>query len=158
MADDPSWDVMPVANPDLPARKRNRFVDRAVLKDPVGIAEPLYQLRDREQLVVPSSLDRLSRELLLRAQRAIAVAVGDDAATEPDGAVPEGTLLRHEWEIAVALRDLTDLREEHGLNAAASVGPMTDAVLRPQRTALARTWTCWRARLPTSTRLPRSAV
>ncbi len=32
--------------------------------------------------------------------------------------MPETTLLRHEWEIAAALRDITDLREEHGLNAA----------------------------------------
>jgi hypothetical protein len=44
--------------------------------------------------------------------------------------VPEGTLLRHEWEIAVALRDITDLRAEHGMNMVASVGPMTNAVLK----------------------------
>jgi hypothetical protein len=50
--------------------------------------------------------------------------------------VPESTLLRHEWEIAVALRDITDLRVEHGLNAAASVGPMTNAVLQSQQRAL----------------------
>lgn len=135
---DPSWDVVPVANPDLPARKRNKLFDRAVQKDPVGVAEPVYQYQDREQLVVPSSLDQPSRELLLRAQQAIAVAVDGESAiaADGDGVVPESTLLRHEWEIAVALRDITDLRVEYVLNAAASVGPMTNAVLQSQQRAL----------------------
>jgi len=134
---DPSWDVMPVANPDLPARKQVKLLDRAVLRDPIGLAEPEYQYRDREQVVVPSCLDQPSRELLLRAQKAIGVAVDEEAAAaEPDGVVPESTLLRHEWEIAVALRDITDLRAEHGLNAAASAGPMTNAVLKSQEVAL----------------------
>jgi len=76
---------------------------------------------------------------LLRAQRAIAKALdGAAAAIEPDDVVPEVTLLQHEWEIAVALRDITDLRAEHGLNAAASVGPMTNAVLKSQEAALAQ--------------------
>jgi hypothetical protein len=64
---------MPVANPDLPVRKRTKVFGRAYLKDPVGVAEPAYQYRDREQVVVPSSLDQPSRELLLRAQKASAV-------------------------------------------------------------------------------------
>lgn len=114
-----------------------KVFDRAYLKDPVGVAGPVYQYRDRDQVVAPSSLDQPSRELLLRAQKAIACAVdGEAAAIEPDGLVPDSTLLRHEWEIAVALRDITDLRAEHGLNAAASVGPMTDAVLKSQEGAL----------------------
>ena len=52
--------------------------------------------------------------------------------------MPESTLLRHEWELAVALRDITDLRAEHGLNAAASVGPITNAILKSQEGALAQ--------------------
>jgi hypothetical protein len=139
MVADSSWDVMPVANPDLPARKRNKLLDRTVLKDPIGLAEPAYQLLDRELIIVPSTLDQLSRELLLRAQNAIAVTLDSEAeAIAPEGALPESTLLRHEWEIAVALRDITDLRAEHGLNAAASVGPMTNAVLKSQEGALTR--------------------
>jgi hypothetical protein len=139
MVADASWDVMPVANPELPARKRSKLVARTVLKDPIELDEPAYQLRDRDLIVVPSTLDHLSRELLLRAQEAIAVALDSEAgAMAPDGAVPESTLLWHEWEIAVALRDITDLRAEHELNAAASVGPMTNAVLKSQEGALAQ--------------------
>jgi hypothetical protein len=135
---DPSWDVVPVANPDLPARTRNKLFDRAMLKDPVGLAEPVYQFKDRDRVVVPSSLDQPSRELMLRAQKAIAAAIDGEAAiaADSDTVVPPNTLLRHEWEIAVALRDITDLRTEHGLNAAASVGPMTNAVLKSQEAAL----------------------
>jgi hypothetical protein len=138
MAADPSWDVMPVANPDLPARKRVRLLDRSVLADPIGLVEPAYQLRDRELIVVPSTLDRLSRELLLRVQKAIIAALDSEAGEISDDAVPESMLLQHEWEIAVALRDITDLRAEHDMNAAASVGPMTNAVLKSQEGALAQ--------------------
>jgi PAS domain-containing protein len=129
---------MPVANPDLAARKRARLFDRAYLKDPMGLEEPAYQLRDREKVVMPSTLDRRSRVLLLRAQEAIAISLDEEArAAEPDGVVP--TVLRwHEWEIATALRDITDLRAEHELNTVASVGPMTQSVLSSQVGALAR--------------------
>lgn len=148
MVVDPSWGVRPVVNPDVPARRRKKLFDRADLRDPIGIRKPAYQLEDRELIVLPSTLDQQSRELLLRAQAAVALAL--DGAADAAGAaeaVPEITLLRHEWEIAVALRDITDLREEHGLNAAASVGPRTQAVLKGQQGALAQAAKAIKARV-----------
>ncbi len=138
MPGDPSWDIMPVANPALRERKRRRLIRSSCAHDPVGLAQPLYQLRRRDQVVAPSALDRVSRELLIRAQTAISSAldsVTDDAVESPD-IVTELTLRRHEWQIAIALRDITDLRAEHEFNAAASAGPMTDSVLAPQQRAL----------------------
>jgi hypothetical protein len=137
MSGDPSLDIVPVANPELPERKRRRVVRDSLPKYPVSLAEPIYQLHRRDQVVAPSSLDRASRQLLLRAQVAIDSVLDSDAeeAELPD-IVTEGTLRRHEWEIAVALRDITDLRAEHEFNAAASAGPMTDAVLEPHQRAL----------------------
>jgi len=138
MPGDPSWDIMPVANPALHERRRRRLIRSSCAHDPVGLAEPLYQLRHRDQVVLPSALDRMSRGLLIRAQTAISSAldsVTDDAVESPD-IVTELTLRRHEWQIATALRDITDLRAEHEFNAAASAGPMTDTVLAPQRRAL----------------------
>jgi hypothetical protein len=134
---DPSWDIMPVANPDLPVGKRRRIVRDSLAKDPVAAAEPTYQVRHRGQIVAPFSLDRACRQLLLRAQVAIDAVLGSalQRAGLPD-IVAEGTLRRHEWEIAVALRDITDLRAEHEFNAADSRGPMTDAVLQPHLQAL----------------------
>jgi hypothetical protein len=86
----------------------------------------------------PSALDRESRELLIRAQTAISSAldsVADDAVESPD-IVAEPALRWHEWQIAIALRDITDLQAEHEFNAAASAGPLTASVLGPQQRAL----------------------
>ena len=147
MPADPSWDIMPVANPALRDRKRRRLIGSSLARDPVGLAEPLYQLHHRDQVVRPSALDRISRELLIRAQVAISSAldpviddaaldlVTDDAAQSPD-ILAESTLRWHEWQIAVALRDITDLRAEYEFNAAASTGPLTSSVLGPQQRAL----------------------
>ncbi len=58
---------------------------------------------------MPSALDRVSRELLIRAQAAISSAldsVTDDALESPD-IVTEYTLRWHEWQIAIALREPT---------------------------------------------------
>jgi hypothetical protein len=144
MPGDPSWDIMPVANPALRDRKRRRLIGRGLARDPVGLAEPLYQLRHRDQVVLPSALDRTSRELLIRAQTAISSAldpladddpVTGDAMESPD-ILADSTLRWHEWQIAITLRDLTDLRAEYEFNAAASTGPLTSSVLGPQQRAL----------------------
>jgi hypothetical protein len=138
MPGDPSWDIMPVASPALRDRKRRRLIGSSLVHDPVGLAEPLYQLRHRDQVVLPSALDRVSRELLIRAQIAISSAldpVTDDAVQSPD-ILAESTLRWHEWQIAIALRDITDLRAEYEFNAAASTGPLTSSVLGPQQRAL----------------------
>jgi hypothetical protein len=134
---DPSWDIMPVANPDLPEGKRRRMVRDSLAKDPVGAAEPAYQSRHRHQIVAPFALDRACRKLLLRAQVAIDSVLGSalQRAGLPD-IVAEAVLRSHEWEIAVALRDITELRTEHRFNTADSMGPLTDAVLQPHQRAL----------------------
>jgi hypothetical protein len=138
MSADASWDIELVANPALPDRKRRQLIRRGLRDDPVGVAEPVYQLRHREELVLPSALDRMCRELLIRAQTAIDSALdpGAEVAVDPPDVVTESTLRWHEWRIAVALRDITDLRAEHEYNATASAGPMTDSVLEPQQRAL----------------------
>jgi hypothetical protein len=137
MSGDPSWDIMPVASPELREGRRRRLVREILAKDPVGVTEPLYQLRHRDQVVAPSSLDGACRQLLRRAQAAIDSVLdsGADEAGLPDS-VAEATLRQHAWEIAVALRDITDLRAEHELNTAASAGPMTAAVLEPHQRAV----------------------
>jgi len=87
MPSDPSWDIMPVASPALRERKRRRLIRSSCAYDPVGLAEPLYQLRYRDQVVMPSALDRVSRKLLIRAQAAISSAldsVADDALESPN--------------------------------------------------------------------------
>src|ERR1700691_3316147 len=58
MYSDPSWDIMPVAHPDLPEGKRGRMVRDSLARDPVGVAEPMRQVRHRDNIVAPFSLDR----------------------------------------------------------------------------------------------------
>jgi hypothetical protein len=138
MPGDLPWEIMPVANPALRERKRRRLIRDSLAREPAGLAEPQYQLRHRDQVVIPSALDQVSRGLLIRAQAAIESAldpVTDDAVESPD-IVAEPALREHEWQIAIALRDITDLRAEHEFNATASAGPMTDSVLGPQQRAL----------------------
>lgn len=129
MSGDRSWAIMLVANPALRERKQLRLIRRGITRDPIGLAEPLYQLWHRDQVVLPSALDQASRELLTRAQAAVDSALSSvtgEVVDSPD-IVAEPTLRRHEWQIATALRDITDLRAEHELNAAESSGPMTAA-------------------------------
>jgi PAS domain-containing protein len=137
MSRDASWDIFAVANPQLRKGRRRRLIREILLRDPAGLPEPLYQLRHRDQIVAPSALDATCRQLLQRTQAAIDLALdsGDDATGLPD-IVTERTLRQHEWEIAVALRDITDLRAEHELNSAAMAGPMTAAVLEPHQRAV----------------------
>lgn len=59
----------------------------------------------------------------------------DTAVRSPD-ILAEPALRWHERQIAIALRDITDLRAEHELNAAESAGHLTDSVLGPQQRAL----------------------
>ena len=135
---DPSWDIALVVNPDLSDRKQRRLIRRSLRHEGVAVAEPVYQLYHRDGIVLPSALDRTSRVLLIRAQNAIDSAldsVADEAVGSPE-IVAEPVLLWHEWQIAVALRDITDLRAEYEYNSTASAGPMTDSVLEAQQRAL----------------------
>lgn len=90
------------------------------------------------RVVQATDLDDPSRQLMLRAQRAIRVMLEprDYADSSLDEVITEATLRRHEWEIAASLREISKLRAEHGGGDDAP-GPMTAAVLDTQHRALA---------------------
>src|SRR5262249_61814394 len=68
------------------------------------------QVRQRDRVVSPLALELECRKLLQRAQRAIATIVTSRVyAGDLRGAVEEPVLRQHEWEIAVALREITEL-------------------------------------------------
>lgn len=84
-------------------------------------------------------LDKASRRLMLRTQKAIRVMLEprDYAGNSLDQVITEPTLRRHEWEIAASLREISKLRAEHGAATGdGPPGPMTAAVLEAQRRAL----------------------
>lgn len=130
--------VDPVANPSLREGRRQRRV-RMAREQTAGRTGPVRQIRYRDEVVSPLALERECRTLLRRAQRAIATIVASNAyAGDLRGTVGEPVLRRHEWEIAVALREITelllDLVSGYGGGTA---GPMTTAVLISQNRAIA---------------------
>lgn len=106
---------------------------------PAGQSAPMRQVRYRGEVVGPLAMDPSCRQLLLRAQRAIARILASRVyAADLRAAVPESVLRRHEWELAIALREITELRPEHASSASAGgPGPMTAAVLASHQRALA---------------------
>jgi hypothetical protein len=129
--------VEPVANPDLREGKRQRLI-RMTNAQIAGRRGPTRQIRYRNEVVSPLALELGCRRLLHRAQRAIATVVTSRAyVSELRSAVDEPLLRWHEWEIAVALRDITELLLDlASAYANGAAGPMTTTILLSQNKAI----------------------
>jgi hypothetical protein len=129
--------VEPVVNPVLREARRQRLI-RMTEQSIAGRSGPVRQVRYRDQVVSPLALERDCQQLLHRAQRAIATVVTSKVyAGDLRGTVTERVLAQHEWDIAVALREITelllDLVSGYGGGTA---GPMTTAILVSQNRAI----------------------
>ena len=129
--------VEPVLNPHLREARRRRLI-RMTKEQIAGRSGPVRQIRYRDEVVSPLALELECRKLLQRAQGAIAttttsrVYAGDLRAT-----VAEPVLRWHEWEVAVALREITELLLDLVSSyAGGTAGPMTTAVLVSQNRAI----------------------
>jgi hypothetical protein len=129
--------VAAVANPDLREGRRQRLV-RMSREQSVGRTGPVRQIRYRDQVVSPLALELDCRRLLNRAQRAITTIVTAKVyASDLRAAVEESVLRRHEWEIAVALREITELLLDLAKSyAGGTAGPMTTTILISQNRAI----------------------
>jgi hypothetical protein len=129
--------VEPVVNPSLRAARRQRLI-RMTKEQIAGRTGPVRQVRYRDQVVSPLALELECRKLLQRAQRAIATIVTSKVyAGDLRGTVEEPVLKQHEWEIAVALREITELLLDLVSDyAGGTAGPMTTAVLVSQNRAI----------------------
>jgi hypothetical protein len=137
VGDASAWRVEPVVNPGLRDARGRRLI-RMTNDQIAGRTGPVRQVRYREQVVSPLALERECGKLLQRAQYAIATIVTSKVyAGDLRGAVEEPILRQHEWEIAVALREITelllDLASSYGGGTA---GPMTTAILVSQNRAV----------------------
>lgn len=132
-----AWSVEPVANPSLREAKRQRLV-RMTKEQIAGRTGPVRQIRRRDQVVSPLALELECRKLLQRAQRAITTIVTSRVyAGDLRGTVDERVLQQHEWEIAIALREITELLLDLVSSyAAGAAGPMTTAMLVSQNRAI----------------------
>jgi hypothetical protein len=132
-----AWSVEPVVNPALREGRRQRLI-RMTKEQVAGRTGPVRQIRFRDQVVSPLALELECRKLMRRAQRAIAVVVSSGVyARDLRGTVEEAVLRRHEWEIAVALREITELLLDLVSSAGGgTAGPMTATVLVSQNRAI----------------------
>jgi hypothetical protein len=132
-----AWSVEPVGHPSLRETRRRHLV-RMTKEQFAGRTGPVRQIRYRDQVVSPLALERECRELLQRIQRAIATIVASKVyAGDLRGAVEESVLRQHEWEIAVALREISELLLDLVSGyAEGAAGPMTTAVLVSQNRAI----------------------
>jgi hypothetical protein len=129
--------VEPVANPGLRGARRRRLI-RMTKEQIAGRTGPLRQIRYRDEVVSPLALELDCRRLLQRAQRAIAAIVTSRVyAGDLRGTVEESVLRQHEWDIALALREITELLLDLvSSNAGGAPGPMTAPVLIAQNRAI----------------------
>ena len=129
--------VEPVVNPQLREARRRRLIrmTKEQIADRTG---PVRQIRYRDEVVSPLALELECRKLLQRAQRAIATIVTSRVyAGDLRAAVAEPVLRWHEWEIAVALREITELLLDLVSDyASGRAGPMTTTVLLSQNRAI----------------------
>jgi hypothetical protein len=132
-----AWSVEPVANPSLREAKRQRLI-RMTKEQIAGRTGPVRQIRRRDHVVSPLALERECRKLLERAQHAIATIVTSRVyAGDLRGAVEEPILRQHEWEIAVSLREITELLLDLvSSSGGGTAGPMTAPVLISQNRAI----------------------
>jgi hypothetical protein len=129
--------VDPVVNPNLGQAKRRRLI-RMANEQAAGRVGPVRQIRYRDQVVSPLALELGCRKLLQRAQRAITTIVNSQVyADDLQTAVQESVLRRHEWEIAVPLREISELLLDLASSyAGGTAGPMTTAILISQNRAI----------------------
>jgi hypothetical protein len=129
--------VEPVVNPGVREARRQRLI-RMTKEQIAGRTGPVRQVRYRDEVVSPLALELECRKLLLRAQRAIATVVASGVyAGDLRGTVDESVLRQNEWEIAVALREITELLLDLVASSGGGpAGPMTAAVLLSQNRAI----------------------
>lgn len=131
------WYVEPVANPRLREAKRQRLI-RMAKQQIAGRTGPVRQIRLLNELVSPLALERECGVLLLRTQRAIAAIVTSTVyAGDLRSAASVPALRQHEWEIAVELREITELLFDLvSSSGGGRAGPMTAPVLLSQHRAI----------------------
>jgi len=126
-----------VVHPGMRQGKRQRLI-RMTKAQVAGRTGPARQVRYRDEVVSPLALELGCRQLLQRAQRAITVILRSGVwARDLRGTVEEAVLRQHEWEIAVSLREITELLLDMVSSAGGgTAGPMTASVLLAQNRAV----------------------
>src|SRR5580700_1586554 len=129
------WSLLAPALLAFPALGWAAVAERSYRSFPALDEPGSYDPPDR--IIRLQDLDGGCQKIARRAHQAIdailgSMAYADNLLHQPE---LEMTLRRHEWEVALILRDVTKLRARH---AALQPGPLTSAVLDPQQRVLAQ--------------------
>src|SRR5215472_12381156 len=129
--------VEPVVHPQLRETRRRRLI-RMTKEQIAGRTGPVRQIRYRDDVVSPLALELESWKLMQRTQCAIATIVMSRVyAGDLRTIAREPALRQHEWEIAIALREITELLLDLASSyAGGTAGPMTSAILVSQNRAI----------------------
>ena len=133
--------AQPVCDPDLPENLR------LLVTEPLAGRSPRRErwwpwrmiahrelARHGDRVIYPYDLHDDDRIVLARAQLAIETILASEVRAEGLVEAEEPVLRRHEWEVAVALREITPLRRLNEQQDPA--GAITAAVLESQRRAI----------------------
>jgi hypothetical protein len=131
----------PVCDPDLPENLRLLVTEplagrgpRRERRWPWRVMLQRELARHLDQVVYPQDLHEDDRMILARVQLAVETILSSEVRAEGLVEADEPVLRRHEWDVAAALREITQGRR---LGAVRPVGEMTAAVLESQQRAIA---------------------
>jgi hypothetical protein len=133
--------AQPACDPDLPEGLRRLVTEPLAGREPRRERRRLWRgggqrelARLDHQIVYPHDLHEDDRIVLARVQLAIDTILTSEVLAEGLVAAEEPVLRRHEWDVAVALREITELRRLHAVQDPA--GQLTVAVLAAQQRAI----------------------
>jgi hypothetical protein len=134
--------AQPACDPDLPETLR------LLVTEPLAGRQPRRErrwpwrsiaqrelARNGDRIIFPQDLHEDDRIVLARIQFAIETILASEVLAEGLVEADEPVLRRHEWDVAVALREITQLRRLHAVQDPA--GQLTVAVLAAQQRAVA---------------------
>jgi hypothetical protein len=140
-----AWSLLAPAVLAFPAAGWLASAERSYRSLPAVDQPDRNDLPRPDRMIRRQDLDAPCQKIAHRARKAIdtilgSVAYADNLLQQP---ALEMTLKRHEWEVALILRDITKLRARHagfqpGHPMSLQPGPLTSAVLDPQQHVLAQ--------------------
>jgi len=140
-----AWSLLVPAALAFPAVGWLAAAERSYRSFPALGESASYDPPASDRVIRLQDLDGGCQKIARRARQAVQTILGSMAYADNLLKQPglEMTLRRHEWEVALILRDVTKLRAKHagfqpGHPMAQQPGPLTSAVLDPQQRVLAQ--------------------
>jgi len=128
--------VEPVVSPRVGPLWTRHLIE-AMTQQAADVTGPRRQIEYREAVVLPLALEPRCLELLDRAQRAVAaILISGVYARDLRSVIDAAVLRRNLWEIAVSLREISELVLDMVAATVGTIGSMAATVLASQNRAI----------------------